>query len=135
MAKTAPAKPDHRSLATRIADTEQRILERRRTASARQVYLEQRIRRQLTSPTVLLLAGGIGFVVGELLRGEPPPTDDPAAAPAASPLARARDHLVAWARPLFLAELGKVMQSASSVASVQIADQLARLFNQPAEPS
>lgn len=135
MAKTALAKPDHRSLASQIADTEQRILERRRTVSTRQVYLEQRIRYQLTSPTVLLLAGGIGFVVGELLRGEPPSTDDPTAAPAPSPLVRARDHLVEWARPLFLAELGKVMQSASSVASVQIADHLARLFNRPAEPS
>ena len=131
MAKTALQtgdKADDRPLATRIADVEQRILDRRQAASIRKVYLEERMRNQLTSPAVLLLAGGIGFVVGELLRGNQDHLD-PRIPHTDSSFVRVRNQLLDWAQPLFMAELGKVMQSASSVASVQLADHLTRLFN------
>lgn len=136
MAKKEPlAYEDRRSLAEKIADTENRILERRRLLVARRTFVAQRIRDQVTSPAVLLLAGGVGFIVGELTRSKRRAPSDESVTPAASPLLQVVGDVVELVRPIFLAEVGKIMQAFSSGASVQIADQLARLFNKPADPS
>ncbi|HRC73311.1 MAG TPA: hypothetical protein PK880_12385 [Candidatus Competibacter sp.] len=136
MAKKEPlAYEDRRSLAEKIADTENRISERRRLLVARRTFVAQRIREQVTSPAILLLAGGVGFIVGELTRSKRQAPADEKAGPAASPLLQAVGNVVELVRPIFLAEVGKIMQAFSSGASVQISDQLARLFNKPADPS
>ncbi|MBK7543722.1 MAG: hypothetical protein IPP10_18500 [Candidatus Competibacteraceae bacterium] len=136
MANKEPlAYEDRRSLAEKIADTENRILERRRLLVARRTFVAQRVREQVTSPAILLLAGGVGFIVGELTRSKQQASSDQKATPMASPLLQVVGNIVELVRPIFLAEVGKIMQAFSSGASIQVADQLARLFNKPADHS
>lgn len=131
MAIKSPDDDESRSLAEQIADTEQRILERRRLIDKRRVFLTQHIRQRATSPATLLLAGGLGFIVGELTRGSTNAASEGRSVPAASPLLQAAGNAVEWVRPIFLAEFGKIMQAFSSAASLQIADHLARAFTKP----
>lgn len=135
MAKAALPSDPSASLATQIAETERRILQRYHQIGARRKLVEYRVRQKLTSPLALLLAGGVGFVVGELTRGTQGSATESNAYPTESPFLRLAGNLVESARPLFLAEMGKLMQSFSSVASVQVADQLLRFFNKPTNPS
>jgi hypothetical protein len=53
-------------LKTQIMRAELRLCARRRRTSASATKLEQSVRSQLTSPTALLLAGGLGFVAGDV---------------------------------------------------------------------
>lgn len=134
MAKNSLAPEDRRSLAEQIADTERRILERRRSIHTRQALMAQHVRQQITSPALLLLAGCLGFIVGELTRGERKSALDDKSTPAASPLLQVAENVVELVRPIFLAEFGKIMQAFSSVASAQIADQVSRFFTKPTHP-
>ena len=65
-----PAIQDGRSTASltaKIADTERSILEQRADVRLRAATLARSIRHQLTSPTMLLLAAGSGFIAGKIL--------------------------------------------------------------------
>ena len=55
------------ALEGQIMRAELQFQHRRRRISTSAAKLEQSIRRQLTSPAALLLAGGLGFVVGDLV--------------------------------------------------------------------
>ena len=55
------------SLTAKIADAERNILERRADIGLRAATLARSIHRQLTSPTMLFLAAGSGFIAGKVL--------------------------------------------------------------------
>ena len=52
------------SLSVQVMHAERQVLERRRIVKVRITLLGQTIRRQLTSPVMLLWAGGLGFAAG-----------------------------------------------------------------------
>lgn len=52
------------SLTVQVMHAERQVLDRRRLVSDRASLLGQNIRRQLTSPAMLLMAGGVGFAAG-----------------------------------------------------------------------
>jgi hypothetical protein len=57
-----------KSLTAQIRDAEQKILIRHRGVSIRATTLIKKIHHEMTSPSTLLLAGGIGFIIGELTK-------------------------------------------------------------------
>ncbi|PXW83881.1 hypothetical protein C8R34_12519 [Nitrosomonas sp. Nm84] len=57
-----------KSLATQIKDAELQALQRQRMVIIRADTLIQKTQQQMTAPASLLLAGGIGFVLGELTK-------------------------------------------------------------------
>lgn len=54
------------SLAAQIRDAELQVLSRQRRVETRAGKLFQNIHQQMTAPSTLLLASGIGFIFGEL---------------------------------------------------------------------
>ena len=50
-------------LTVQVMHAERQLLDRRRLVKVRATMLGRNLRRQLTSPAMLLLAGGLGFVV------------------------------------------------------------------------
>jgi hypothetical protein len=54
------------SLTAQIRVAEQKILIRHRGAGVRATILIKKIHQEMTAPSTLLLAGGIGFIIGEL---------------------------------------------------------------------
>ncbi len=56
------------SLSVQVMHAERAVLERRRLVSARATALGQILRTQMTSQSVLLWAGGLGFAAGEITR-------------------------------------------------------------------
>jgi hypothetical protein len=56
------------SLITQIRNVEQRVLEHHRLVGISSATLLKEIQQQLTSPSSLLLAGGIGFLLSELTK-------------------------------------------------------------------
>ena len=56
------------SLAAQIRDTEQKILIRHRGVGVSATTLIKKIHQEMTAPSTLLLAGGIGFIIGELTK-------------------------------------------------------------------
>jgi len=56
------------SLAAQIRDTEQKILIRHRGVGVSATSLIKKIHQEMTAPSTLLLAGGIGFIIGELTK-------------------------------------------------------------------
>jgi len=56
------------SLSVQVMHAERAVLERRRLISARTALLGHTLRAQMTSPSVLLWAGGLGFAAGEITR-------------------------------------------------------------------
>ncbi len=52
------------SLTIRVMHAERQVLHRRQLVGVRACMLGQRIREQLTSPAMLLVAGSVGFVAG-----------------------------------------------------------------------
>ena len=121
------------SLAEQIAETERRLLNRQQLIGLRRSLLNQHVRQKITSPAALLVAGGVGFIIGDLTRGERKKGPLGEELPRTSPLMEVVDNVVGWVRPIFLAEMGKVMQSFSSVASSQLSEQLYR-FSERAFP-
>ena len=57
-----------RSLTAQIKNAEQQISIRQREAGVRADTLTRKIHQQITAPSTLLLAGGIGFIIGELTK-------------------------------------------------------------------
>jgi len=59
----------NQSLVVRIREAEQRLVERQRSVSDRGSQLRHRFHEQITSPALLGMSAGIGFLVGELTQG------------------------------------------------------------------
>lgn len=57
-----------RSLTSQIKDAEWQVLTRQRDVDLRAATLVHKIHQQMTAPATLLLAGGIGFIIGELTK-------------------------------------------------------------------
>ncbi len=55
-----------KSLRAQIRAAEQELLNRQQRTGIRTVTLVRKIQQQLTAPIILLLAGGMGFILGEL---------------------------------------------------------------------
>ncbi len=55
-----------------ISDAELQLSNRQRQINVRTTQLVHDIHRQMTAPASLLLAGGIGFLMGELTQRNPP---------------------------------------------------------------
>ncbi len=55
-----------RSLTAQIREAEQQILIRQQGVGVRTATLIKKIHQEITAPSTLLLAGGIGFILGEL---------------------------------------------------------------------
>ena len=58
------------SLTAQIRDAEQKILIRHRRVGVRATTLIKKVHQEMTAPSTLLLAGGIGFIVGELTKSQ-----------------------------------------------------------------
>jgi hypothetical protein len=56
------------ALTVRIKEIEQQVLDRRQCVHARANTLVRHLKHEMTLPTTLLLAGGVGFIVGELTK-------------------------------------------------------------------
>ena len=112
------------SLTAQISDAERRLQSRRRLVGVRGVALRRTVQEWMTEPTVLLWAGGIGFLIGELTQR---PTPKPQGlAPPPSPghpffdTARTVIALATLARPLFSALPGaQTKRPSTSGASAQ----------------
>ena len=59
-------KPKSLSLKTQIGEAERELLIRQRRVGVRTATLVRNIHQQVTAPSTLLLAGGIGFILGEI---------------------------------------------------------------------
>lgn len=57
-----------KSLTAQINAAERQVLNRRQEVGIRTAALVRKIRHQMTAPATLLLAGGIGFMIGELTK-------------------------------------------------------------------
>jgi hypothetical protein len=59
-----------KSMAAQIREAEQQILIRQQGVGVRTATLIKKIHQEITAPSILLLAGGIGFIIGELTKRE-----------------------------------------------------------------
>ena len=70
MATSLPNRSNPQSLTAQIRAAEQQVLHRQRAVGARAAALVRKLHQQMTAPATIpatmLLAGGIGFIVGEL---------------------------------------------------------------------
>lgn len=57
-----------KSLTAQIRDAERQVLNRQRRVGVRTAMLVRKAHQQMTAPATLLLAGGIGFIIGELTK-------------------------------------------------------------------
>ena len=57
-----------KSLTAKIRDAERKVLNSQRRVGVRTATLIRNIHQQMTAPATLLLAGGIGFIIGELTK-------------------------------------------------------------------
>jgi len=93
------------SLTAQINATERQVLNRQRRIGIRSATLVREIHQQMTAPATLLLAVGLGFIVGELTKRQTPKfrgtTDKPQVAES-SPLKIAL-KLMTSARTLYAA--------------------------------
>ena len=69
------------SLADQIRDAERQVFKRQKEVSVRTSRLIQKINQQMTAPATLLLACGIGFIIGELTKRQTPNSRDNANKP------------------------------------------------------
>lgn len=74
MAATLPKPPAFRSLSAHIRCTEQRLDERRQVLRVHASALADKLRGEIRQPSTLLCGAGVGFIVGELTRPQPPRT-------------------------------------------------------------
>jgi len=95
------------SLTAQISDAERQLQNRRRLVGVRGVALHRTVQEWMTEPTVLLWAGGMGFLVGELTKRQTPKPQG--SSPLPNPghsffdTARTVIALATLARPLFSA--------------------------------
>lgn len=95
------------SLTARIKRAERQVLDRQQRVGLRTAALIQQIHHRITTPASLLLASGIGFLVGELTHRNPPKTQgnpNAAATVSATPLQTAL-HLITSAHAVYAAVL------------------------------
>jgi len=94
------------SLTAQINAAERQVLNRQREVGIRTTTLVRKIHQQMTAPATLLLAGGIGFIIGELTKRQTskkrPGTVDKPQATENSPL-RIALNLITSARTLYTA--------------------------------
>ncbi len=64
------------SLTAQINAAELQVLNRRQEVGIRTATLVRKIHQQMTAPSTLLLAGGIGFMIGELTKRQTPKPRD-----------------------------------------------------------
>ena len=57
-----------KSLTAQIRDAERQVLKRQQGVGVRADALARKIRQQMTAPATLLLAGGVGFIIGEITK-------------------------------------------------------------------
>jgi len=113
----SPRRPTS-SLTAQIGDAERRLQNRRRLVGVRGGALRRTLHQWMSDPTVLLWAGGMGFLIGELTQRHTPTPQgsDPSPNPG-YPLfdaARTVITLVTLARPLFSALPGAQTQHPSA---------------------
>jgi hypothetical protein len=72
MANTLPNRSNPQSLTAQIRAAEQQVLHRQRAVGVCAAALVRKLHQQMTAPATLLLAGGIGFIVGELTQHPSP---------------------------------------------------------------
>ena len=108
MSAAQRSKPIHaKSMAGRIRDAEQQVARRKREVGVRTVLLVTDLHRQMTTPASLLLASGMGFLIGELTQRNPPNdprTADQPRAVSATPMETAL-NLIALVRTVYTAVL------------------------------
>ena len=68
MATYLPFQSNPKSLSTQIREAERQVSNRQMGVSASGASLARQIHQQMTTPASLMLAGGIGFIVGELTK-------------------------------------------------------------------
>ena len=68
MAAYLPFQLKPKSLATQIREAERQVSNRQRNVSASGATLARQIHQQMTTPASLMLAGGVGFILGELTK-------------------------------------------------------------------
>lgn len=115
-------------LAIQIGEAERRLQNRRRLVQIRGAALRQMLHQRMTSPTMLLLAGGLGFVMGELTRRPTPQSRGTDRSPDSGyPFFETVLNfikLATWARALFTALPGAGTQPSSPLETpVQTPDQ------------
>jgi len=96
-----PSRPN--SLEAQIRAAERQVSSRQRRAAVRAAALATAVRRQISAPSSLLLAGGAGFILGELTRPQVSTAQGAAgqaSAAGATPL-RAALNLLGSARALY----------------------------------
>jgi len=92
-----------KSLTAQINAAERQVLNRQQEVGIRTATLVRKIHQQMTAPATLLLAVGIGFMIGELTKRQTPKfrdTVDKPHATATSPL-RIAQSLMTSARTLY----------------------------------
>lgn len=70
MSDTILSGNEPQSLAAQITDAESQVLKHQRMVAIRTDNLIQKTQQLMTAPASLLLAGGIGFVLGELTKSK-----------------------------------------------------------------
>jgi len=114
MAACLPNRSKSKSLTAQIRDAEQQVLNRQQGVGVRTAALVRKIHQQMTAPATLLLAGGIGFILGELTKRQPATfhgtADEPR--PAETTPLRTALNLLTSARTLYTAlPLAWIMKS------------------------
>ena len=87
MMKTYPLnrnKSKSLTLTVQIRDAEQEVLKRQQRICVRTATLVRKIHQQMTAPATLLLAGGIGFIIGEITKRQIPNSSGSADKPRAA---------------------------------------------------
>lgn len=72
MADYIPNRNKPKSLTAQIRDAERQVLKHQRGVGVRATTLVRKIHQQMTAPATLMLAGGIGFIIGELTKRPTP---------------------------------------------------------------
>jgi len=94
-----------KSLAAQIRDAERQVLKRQQEVGVRTTTLVRKIHQQITAPATLLMAGSIGFIIGELTKRQTTNsrgTTDKPRATETSPLTTAL-NLIGSAHTLYMA--------------------------------
>jgi hypothetical protein len=92
-----------RSLKDKIRDAERQLSKRQRSCGVSAAMLTRKIHRQMNAPASLLLAGGMGFIIGEVTKRQIPNNRAAAGKPDAAETTPLRTalNLMATARTLY----------------------------------
>jgi hypothetical protein len=115
------------SLSQQIKAAERDVLHQQRRVTVSTDHLVQCIHRQLTAPASLLMAGGVGFIMGELTRRQTTRTSSAGDQPQATGITR-------WQTALNLAGSVRALYTALPVAWLVRIYRQARSTNQATKP-